>query len=189
MNEEKSSGTITIQPIQPGWIVIHFKDGLPARQRRFDLLHKAVQKWLGMNLRCRLQDVQKTFNEHGELCGLNVFFSVEPQESKLAVTVDDEVARAYGSEYLEAVLSDAVNFLIAHPQGFDHVALVNRRHIAVILRRKIQAASVVPVERLEAHLPDETRSRLLHWLTQPGSKQYVIDLPDELMPWENRSTT
>lgn len=184
MNSDTESGTIHIHNVQPGWILVHFTAGNPSPERRFHLLHQAMLKWLSSHLHCRLQNIQPV-REHDVLQGLNVFYSVAPPDhSTLTIGVHAEAARQYGSEYLEAVVADAVGIMLTHSQSSSTFAVINRRHVAVVVDRSRDRAYVLHVEKIEAAIPTYARDRLRNWLAHPTSQHYVMDLPEGFEPWD-----
>lgn len=185
MSGEPDSATIQVLDVQPGWIVVHFKVGDPSPDRRFHLLHQAVLNWLSSHLHCRLQNIQPV-HEQGALRGLNVFYSVgTPPPSGLSIEVDAEIARQYGSEYLEAVVADAVKILLSNPQSPANFAIINRRHVAVVIDRRRDWAYVLHVEKIESAMPSDSRDRLRDWLIHPHTHHYVMELPEGFKPWES----
>ena len=176
MSDEPNSGTVQVHGIQEGWLAIYFMGECPSPERRFHLLHQALQIWLSSHLQFRLQDIQRV--EHrGELRGLNAFYSKAPVSTlTLAIEVDPEIARQYGSEYLEAVVTDAANIMAARPDGPHVVGIINRRHVAVVVDRQRGLAYVTYVENIKSSIIAEHRILLKNWLAQPTANHCLVEL-------------
>jgi len=70
-------------------------------------------------------------------------------ESTLPIEVHADVGKPFATEYIEAVITDAIKILPSYQHRKDALVIVTPRRVAVILDKQARRVAVIPVELIE----------------------------------------
>jgi len=188
MSAESERVQIRVNQIGPDWVLIHFRGTVPAPEHRFHILHRALNDWLVRHLGYILQHVQ-VIEHGGEVRALAAFLSAKPiGRSPLSIEIDKDLIEQHGSEYLEAVVADALPSALSHSEAANTIAVVNRRGVTVVIDRSREWAYVISWEKIEDAASSQGRDKVADWLASPTANHLVFALPDGFKPWESPPT-
>lgn len=166
---------LNIHEFGEGWAVISFTVPPKDDSQRYFWLHKTLQDWLGINPNRVLQEVQSV-RLGARLYGLHVLCTVN--KHNYSIDVDNELLTKFGKEYMELVMSDAVQFVATTDTAHPIVALTNRREITVVVERKTERACVMPLDRFRPRLSPARENELDAWLAGSEPGYLVIPLQE-----------
>jgi hypothetical protein len=97
-------------------------------------------------------------------------------EQEMTVDVNDQIARSFSREYVEAVVTDALKILPAYKDRRDSLVVLNARRVAVILDKQARRGSVIPGDLIEKVVSGPAKERLQAYLASPTQAYYVLHI-------------
>jgi len=97
-------------------------------------------------------------------------------QREMSIEVHGEIAKSFPKEYVEAVISDAVQMLPAYKHRCDTLVVINGRRVAVILDKLAHRGSVIPVDFVEQTVSGPMKARLQAWLAAPVTPFYAMHI-------------
>ena len=153
-------------------------DPKPPTHRIEFFLRRAVDDWFNARPAFVI-DRSEAIADQGEILGLHVWYHVaEPQSLSDSFTIDVHglIAKQHSTEYIEAVLGDAMKILPSYEHRRDTLVVINRRRIAVILDKQLRRGTVIPVDMIEQVVDGTVKMKLLTWLASPATPFYVMHI-------------
>lgn len=176
--------TIGVTSIEPGWVTVHFKSPPLHAERRLSSLNRALEDWLKDHPSYKLESIQPV-EDGGLLRGLNAFYRQSPtipERGKLHVQIEPALQNQYGLEYMEAVVAEAMSFMLRNQPASSAFAVVNRRQVAIVINCRKSSAFITTLEEAEAALSPQRQAALRDWLENLETQIFACEMPDSFLP-------
>jgi hypothetical protein len=95
---------------------------------------------------------------------------------EMPIDVHGLIAKSFSKEYVEAVVTDALNILPSYKDRPDSLVVINARKLAVILDKQAQRGAVIPVDFIEQVIEGPMKDRLQAYLASPTQVYYVMHI-------------
>jgi hypothetical protein len=163
---------IQVHEGEPGIIVALFVVPPDKDEERRLFLDRALKQWLESHPRCEVEAI-KPLRRNKKTYGLGVFLQPRPISINLTVKVAPELLERYGREYIEALMTDAAGLFKDNRLTDDLMAMISRREIAVLVQRKEELTTIVPLDEVRSYLSVKHQKDLDRWL-QGGEFGYFV---------------
>jgi len=94
----------------------------------------------------------------------------------MTIEVHGRIAKKFSKEYIESVVTDALQILPSYKDRKDTLVVINPRRVAVILDKQAFKGSVLPLDFIEQVIEGAMKARLEKWLSNPVAPFYVMHI-------------
>jgi hypothetical protein len=95
-----------------------------------------------------------------------------PDDQSITIQVHGLIAKSFSNEYVEAVLTDALEILPSD----DSLIVISPRRVAIVLDKLAHRGAVLPANLIEEAVTGAMKEELLAWLTSPATSYYVMHI-------------
>ena len=102
-------------------------------------------------------------------------------ESTMPIEVHADLAKSFPKEYIEAVITDAINILPSYQHRQDTIVVINPRRVAVVLDKQAHRGAVIPVDLIEQVVERQMKSKLQVWPVAPATPVFTMPIEGSWM--------
>jgi hypothetical protein len=152
--DKPSNVTTVVIEMEPGWVYVKVADRKPHPSRTEFFLRRAIEEWFADRPTLSITKATAITN-HGEMLGIHVWYDVDdrrldPTQNagpvEFGIDVHREIASRHSTEYVEAVITDALRILPTYRHRNDTLIVINPRRLAVVLDKQARRGAVIPGE-------------------------------------------